>query len=480
MEEQSSSKKIIIIVVIVVLVLIAAVAGYFLFKKNSSSGTGTTSFGALFGDSGEDVARPTSTRVTGGGDGEFGGGGDTTTDGATSDPLFRHLSTIEVAGATAVEKDGKTAVRYIARENGYVYDVDPSTGIATQITNTTIPRVYEAYWALGGRTVVLRFLKRDDLARKDIVKTQIADLVLPNGAGSASSALGSLFISDPQPPDNITAVSVSPNGTRLFYLLPVADGVSGTVVNIASKAGVEVLRNSFSEWLPQMLDSGNVILTSKASSAALGYSYLYDSNKKTLARIVREKTGLTTLATPNGERMLYSENVSGNTLLSLYDKVGFPQDEGRISHTETLQLATLPEKCVWSQNKVRVYCGAFSSTPNAQIPDQWYQGALAFSDTFWTINTDLADLVFLADPKKETGNTFDVFIPFVDKNETHFFFVDKNDSTLWSMRLEKSKFTSSDELPIDASSTLPVLTPEEMRDAVGSTATTTVTTPKKK
>ena len=468
MEEQSSSKKIIIIVGGVVLLLII-IGVVFFMMRSKSPGTGTTSFGALFGSSGTDVARPTSTKIN-----DVGGSsasGDVTTSGDTSEPLFRQLTTTQVAGGVAVVRGGVPLVRYVARENGYVYDVDPKTGKTTQLTNTTIPRIYEAYFANTGNTVILRYLKHDDLSRKDIIKTQIADLVLPLDISASST--GSLLISETQLPDNISAVSISPSGNKMFYLLPVSDGISGTVVNVTTKIAVEVLRNSFSEWLPQMLDSGNIILTTKASANAFGYSYLYDTSKKTLTRLVREKNGLTTLATPAGERMLYSENILGVTNLGLYDQKGFAQDEGEVSHTASLQLATLPEKCVWSGNRIRAYCGAFASTPRAQIPDDWYQGALAFSDTFWTTDTDLADLVFLADPNKETGKTLDVFIPFIDKSEEHFFFVDKNDSTLWSMRLERSKYTTVDELPFAASSTLPVLTPAEMRDAAGSMPTTT-------
>ena len=449
MEEQHSSKKIIIIVAVVIVILALLAGAFFFMKGSKASGTGTTSFGALFGNSGVDTPRTSGGKITGGGTTEE---GEETTTTDTSDPLFRQLSTIEVAGATAVVKEGKTFVRYVARENGYIYDVDPKSGASTQITGTVIPRVYEAYFALGGNTVILRYLKHDDLSRKDIIKTQIANLVLPTSGGG--DTLGSLSSFDPQMPDNIASVSISPNGTRLFYLLPVNDGVSGTVVNIATKVGVEVFRNSFSEWLPQMLDTGNIILTTKASANVVGYSYLYNPSDKTLSRIVREKKGLTSLATPTGGRMVYSENVIGTTILAMYDKKGFAGDEAGVTHTAPLQLATLPEKCAWSANSIRLYCGAFSSTPRAQIPDDWYQGALAFSDTFWTINTDLSDLVFLADPKKELDKTFDVFIPFIDKDEDHFFFVDKNDSTLWSMRLLKSKYTTSDELQLNSSTIL--------------------------
>lgn len=477
MEEQGSTKKIYIIIGIIVVVIIAIAVGLFLVKGGSGTATGTTSFGALFGNSGSDTPRGGKNSITGG---TMLDGGTDSSGVAGTEPLFRQLSTIETAGATAVEKNGVTYVRYIARENGYVYDVNPINGQSILISNTTIPRIYEAFWAKNGSTVIVRYLKHDDLARKDIIKTQIANLILPvGGVGSSTTEVGSLSISDPQLPDNILSVSVSANGSILFYLLPVADGVSGTIVNISSKIATEVFRNSFSEWLPQILNNGNVILTSKASSNVAGYAYLYDANKKTLTRLLREKSGLTTLTTPDGGRMLYSENILNNTTLGLYSAKGFEQDEGDLTHTATLQLATLPEKCVWSKNYVRAYCGAFASTPRAKIPDDWYQGALPFSDTFWTMNTDLADLVFLADPKVETGKTFDVFMPFVDSGENHFYFIDKNDATLWSMRLEKSKFTTIDELPISTNAE-PVFTPEEMKDAVGSIPAKATTSPKAK
>lgn len=479
MEDQHSSKKNIVILVVVVVVFIILGVSIYLLSRSKVNTPGTKSFGALFGGSATLVTPTNGSKITG--SGSTGGGSDTL-GGDAVEPLFRQLTTMEVAGAVAVEKAGKTYVRYISRENGYVYDVDPKTGNTTQLTNTVIPRIYEAYFALGGNTVILRYLKHDDLARKDIIKTQIADLVLPvDTTGSTTVSLGSLSSFDPQLPDNIASISISPDGTKLFYILPVNDGVSGTVVNIATRVGVEVFRNSFSEWLPQLLDSGNIILTTKASANVEGYSYLYDTGTKTLSRLVREKIGLTTLSNRRGERMIYSENLLGVTTLGLYDKKGFELDEGGITHTAALQLATLPEKCAWSVSGVRIYCGAFASTPKAQIPDEWYQGALSFTDTFWTINTDLSDLVFLADPKREVGKTLDVVDPFLDKSEDHFFFIDKNDSTLWSLRLEKSKYTSSNELHVDTAAATPPLTPEEMKDALGSTPTTTkkIVTPKK-
>lgn len=466
-EENSSKKTLWIILAIIVLLIIAFGAYYFLARKNGDI-TGTRSH-SLFGGL---VATGTETGSNSGGDVEktpIPQGSDLLGNNTEGEPLFRQLSTIPIAGAIAVEHEGKDYVRYIARENGHVFEVDSKTGASIELTNTTIPRIYEAYFANRGGSVVLRYLTQDQLSRKDIIKTYLANLDLPTQSDSGSAvpgALGSLkgqFL-----PDNLSAVSVSPNGTRLFYLLPVPDGVSGTIITLSTMSPKEVLRNSFSEWLPQLLDDDTIILTTKPSMNVPGFSYLYNPVNKTLTRIIRQKNALTTLGERHGSRTLYSENISGNTTLGLYDKKGMSSEEGVTIHEAPIPLATLPEKCVWSKNSIHLYCGAFTSTPHAQIPDDWYQGILSFSDSFWLIDTNKTEITFLADPKKSIQKEFDVFMPFVGSDEHYFYFTDKKDNTLWEMRI-------GDQTAQTTAAAVPELTPDEMKDAQGSVSVATTT-----
>ena len=469
MNEEGTSKKIWIILGVVILLLVIGVGVFFMMTKNKAATGGIKGVGSLFGFSGAEVPRPI------GGDihaGSSTSDGYTPGTGSSDEPLFRQLSTVQAAGATSVTHDGQTFVRYIARENGFVYEVDPVSGVSKQLTNTTVPRIYEAYWGNGGNSVVIRYLFKDPLTKQDIIRTEIGDLVLP--IASSTTELGSLEGLTDRLPDNISGVSVSPNGKFLLYLLPVSDGVSGTVVALESRNAREVLRNSFSEWLPQMLDSGHIILTTKPSWDVPGFSYLYNTNNRTLSRLVREKNGLTTLGNSAGKRMLYNENVSGNTVLSMYDEKGFADEDSQITHTAPLQLATLPEKCAWSGNGVRIFCAAFADTAQNHIPDDWYQGTVSLHDTFWTIDTNSSDLVYLADPQKEVGHNFDVLSPFIGGNEKHLFFINKNDFTVWSMRLQKEKYESATEAAsVTGVTKQPELTPEEMKDAAGSVSTNT-------
>lgn len=460
-EDQPQSKKILWIIIAIFVAILLAALYFFMVIRTDTEGGSRTFFGNLFGSGQEEDTLRTGIVGTGsdGSEGDGSGGAVTRT------PLFRQLANIPVAGGVAIIKDGRPSVRYVARETGHVFEVNPADGATTELTNTTIPRVYEALWVNGGNSVVLRYLAQNPLTLKDSIKTYLAHLELPIATSSSASMLGSLkgeFL-----PDNITALSISPNGKLLFYLLPVSDGVSGTTVTIATRAAKEVLRHSFSEWLPQILNDGNIVLTTKPSADVHGFAYLYTPTNKKLTRLVREKNALTTNTEARGVRMLYSQNIAGNTVLGLYDNAGFGSEEGVVNHEANVPLATLPEKCAWSNEGMRLYCGAFTSTPRAQIPDEWYQGVLSFNDTFWRVTSDTSEITFIADPTTQpetNGQAFDVFMPFIAVDEEYFYFVNKKDSTLWAMIIK------GDEAEEGVEMTPP--TPEEAGDAAGSMNTT--------
>lgn len=377
------------------------------------------------------------------------------------EPMFRQLSKESTAGFTTVIRDGKTYVRYVLRENGNIHEVDPSTGTDRQITNTTIPRVYEAFFGNNGNTVIMRYLKR--MLNNDVIVTYLGNLELPTSEGS----MGSIRSNTEFLPDNISAISISPDGTHLFYLLPVSDGVSGTVVSLsAALFPKEVFRNSFSEWLPQLFNDGTILLTTKPSAGIAGYSYLYDPLKKTLTRIVREKDGLTTFGDSVGSRILFGENVANAPFLGMYTKKSFSSEEGVENHEARIPLATLPEKCAWGVSPSTLYCASFVGSTGTKLPDEWYQGLISLSDTFWMVNTNTTEITLIADPESVIQKHFDVIMPLIDENERHFIFVNKEDDSLWSMRLPD---LSAGLEPTNTSVTPPPLTPAEQKDAAGST-----------
>ena len=450
-QETQKSKKILWVIIGVVLLILIILALFFFVGKNTKIGT-TLGKVLPFGAVSDSVRNPDNT-VTGDNNGI--NPGDNT---LAEEPIFRQLSDKAVAGEYAYEKNGEQFVRYVEKETGYIFDVKIKDGTTTQITNTTIPRLYEAKWALHGKAVILRYLDDGPSGGiQDTIKTPLAYLSLPDA--SSTDPMGKLRLEFL--PDNITDVSISPNGKSLFYLLKTNDGVSGSIVDISTKVTKEVFRNSFSEWIPELLDNGEIILTTKASSAVKGYAYRYTPKTGAFERLIREKTGLITHANNSGSKILFAGNVSQNIIFGAYDPKGFNNHGGDITYEQIIPLSTLPEKCVWRGDDVHIFCAAMNSTlPQNTLPDEWYQGVVSFNDSFWSANIDSGEITLLANPQTLINNAFDVISPTLSSDQGYFIFINKKDGTLWSMKIPQEVQT--------ADTPLPELTPDEQKDAQGS------------
>lgn len=456
-EEDKKSGVIKWVVVGVVILLLLALAVFLLLRFAKDSPLAVTIGGVLpFGELAPEIPGGNSSGTT----------DNTNTDPDTTfapdarEPLFRQLTEEQIAGATTVLRDGKTFVRYVLRKNGNIFEVDTTTWTTRQLTITTIPQIHEAYFANSGNSVVLRYLKQDRATAGDAIKTYLGDIILPFDMASTSDAVGEIRGKYLQ--DNISAVSISADGTKLLYFIPNTDGVVGFVQNLNSLLDPkEVLRSSFGEWLPQLFNDGTILLATKPSANIPGFSYLYNPVDKSMTRIVREKNGLTVLGENTKKNVLFGENLNGNSVIGIYNQKGFVLDEGLVNHESPIPLTTLPEKCVWGQKSIQLYCGAFSKKDKVSVPDDWYQGFVSFEDLFWMVGADNQEIKLLGDPQKEVSRSFDTYMPFIDTEDKFLFFTDKNTDFLWSMRIVQP---TTDE----GESSLPPPTPEEAGDAAGS------------
>ena len=129
------------------------------------------------------------------------------------------------------------------------------------------------------------------------------------------------------------------------------------------------------------------------------------------------------------EKVLFTHNQANRLLLSVFDI-----DEGEVTD---LPLWTLTEKCVWSEkNSVIIYCGASNFIPRGESLDLWYQGITSFSDSVWMIDIETQTVKVLADPVNIAGEEIDLIKPVLSQDENYLFFINKKDSSLWSLRLE--------------------------------------------
>ena len=135
--------------------------------------------------------------------------------------------------------------------------------------------------------------------------------------------------------------------------------------------------------------------------------------------------GLTTLVNADSSNILYSASTSTGPKLNVFN----------ISKHESFNLkkSGLPEKCVWANDDVSIYCALPNTIVGDQYPNSWYQGLISFDDYFVKINTKTGDSVTIANSKDETA--VDATNLFLSKAEDKLFFTNKKDYTLWSLDL---------------------------------------------
>ncbi|MES2023457.1 MAG: hypothetical protein V4439_02125 [Patescibacteria group bacterium] len=318
---------------------------------------------------------------------------------------------------TAPQTEFVPSVRYVAKNDGNIYQTFAEKIEERKFTTTVVPQVYEAYFGAKGESVFMRYLKSDN----ETIETFIGSLPkeILGGDTTGNTEIKGSFL-----PENITDMSMSPDATQLFYLFNTGDTAVGITSDTAGVKKSQVFDSSFTEWLSWWPNNKMITLTTKPSANIPGYMYTVDPTKKDFNRILGDINGLTTLTSPNGKLILYGNN---NLSLNIYNT--------EKKESTALNLKTLPEKCVWSKNSDALYCSVPKSIDRAAYPDSWYQGEISFSDEIWKINitnnnaTDLADLTGIS------GEEIDGVKLALDDNENYLFFVNKKDSYLWELNL---------------------------------------------
>lgn len=329
------------------------------------------------------------------------------------------LAAAPVAGFTLLPGASTTTgpvVRYMERATGHVYDVAPSSGKETRVTNTTVPRVHEALFAEGGAAVLIRYLRDDN----QTIETYSAKI--GKSTTSEETELKGVFL-----PANIREVAVSPDGRKIFYLSAFAGGSAGFTASPENSAKLQIWGSPLNEWLSGWANEKTIVVTTKPSGGVTGYAYKIDPVAKTAEKLLGGIPGLTTLASPDGKYVLYGSSNGRQAALGIhYVK----------EHAGTLiGLASFPEKCVWAKDGVGAYCAVPEQLPSARYPDAWYQGTVLFSDRIWKIDAATGDTTLLHGLRELSAERLDVVKPSLSVDGSILFFINKKDQSLWSLKL---------------------------------------------
>jgi hypothetical protein len=299
------------------------------------------------------------------------------------------------------------AIRYVERATGHIYEMYLDNKVIGKISNSTIPTIYEAILGNNSSSVVYRYLDSDN----QTINTFTATL-----GGTKGEFLQA----------NITDITTSPDKTKFFYLVNNTNGVTGIIKSFTDTKRSQVFTSPFTEWLSQWVGDKTIYLTTKASSRFNGSMFSLNITNGVLTKVFGNIPGLTTLSNHKGSMVIYSTALSSGPKLGLFD-IG--------KHTGNyLSDYGLPEKCVWGDDDVYIYCAIPNNISGSDYPDLWYQGLVSFDDHFVKINSSTGLSSFIADSSE--GETVDATELFLDKNENTLFFINKKDYTLWSIDLK--------------------------------------------
>ena len=410
------SKKTFTIIVILILIILGLFAWWFFSHENSTtpSNQSTQTNQNLF-PYGQNATTSSSNNQSTNTNGQ--GTVFLNNTSSTSLPTLIHITTTPVSGMTFLPGNASsstTTLRYIDRATGHIYDYSFDTGVTTEISNTTIPKVDEGAFSAIGTRVYL-----ETLDASNQIETISAAVPEATTTGTIGSLTDVTFF-----PKNI--VSIAQNLSSLFYLVPTTKGSAGYTSALNGTKSSQVLDTALSELISKW-QGKNITLLTKASASAPGYFFDLNTKTNTLNVILHNIAGLTALENPTGTFVFGSASANGAIESFVYDE---KKDSSR-----TISLNTLADKCVWSASDVNaIYCAVPIST-SGTLPDDWYQGNVFLADNdIWKIAADTGTTNIIAS-LSQMNPDIDAENLTLDGKEKWLGFIDKEDLTLWALRI---------------------------------------------
>jgi hypothetical protein len=408
-------KAIILILGVVIIILIAFF--FFYFRTSINTSTPKNNNGEQtqtgFGNTSQDKTSTTSSN----GFGNTETPASTTNTNITTKLRLKKVFQEPIAGAVIFGNIPNEKIRLVERGNGNIQEISFDSNQITRITNTTIPKIYEAFWDKVGINVLLRYIKEET----DKIETYSAKVTLSTSASNESTGIisGSFF------PENIKTITVNKGSSKVFYLLESSSGSVGYVSNIDGAQKKQVLTSPIKNWNANW--AGNsVSLITKPSYNLQGFLFLLNTTDGSLEKILGKMYGLTALWKNNGEGVLYSQNIRNKPTLGYY--------EIQKDNNSSLSLSTFADKCVWSKISSNiVYCAVPKNILNGLYPDSWYNGTVSFSDDLWKINTEDKTTTLLYQTKD--NENIDASDLIVSSKDDYIIFTNKKDLSLWSFKI---------------------------------------------
>ncbi len=337
---------------------------------------------------------------------------------STSTELFFNKE--KNATTSTTTKQTETFIEFIERATGHIFEYKLSNQEKNRISNTTIPKVYNAYLNSKGTEFITQTLSDEN------INTEYRKIMFATTTGTSTDTqkLNTLSKSVFYPYNTDIIIA---KGDFVFYTTKTANGSIGYISGFENKKPIQIFSTPLRE-IGAIWSGGDIVeIFNKPHSEYEGISFSVDIKKKTIKQTITGINGLTASPNTDGTYILYNSNI-GNLSLS---------SKKLSSNTDNfLNLKTLPEKCVWSKKNTKIiYCAVPVFVENTGYPEKWYQGIVSFNDEFWSINVETGDKYLVYSPKNDKKDSPDATNLTLNNKENYLFFTNKKDLSLWGVSL---------------------------------------------
>jgi len=307
-----------------------------------------------------------------------------------------------------------TRMYFAERDNGNILSADPSLTKISRLTNTLLPKIYEALFASDG-SVVLR-----SLSETGSIVSYAAHLATSTEA-DAPAALSGVYL-----PPGIRTIAVRPGSQQLFFLIPQGqNGVTGVTTDWKGGAQKRVFASALKDWQATWEKDGTVYLAQNASDDIPGYAFRLNTSG-VLSPLVSGIPGLTVLPRTGSSALLYGSSSGGTP--SLYGLSSASSTAVRFN------IRTSADKCVWAPgNALIAYCAAPQSLSTDAYFRNRFAGTLHTQDALWTVNVSAGTAEILFRPDSST--VIDAENLAVDPSGAFLGFMNAVDKSLWMLRI---------------------------------------------
>jgi len=343
------------------------------------------------------------------------GSGQIPTSGPASDqaggPSYQgRLSAISQESVMSPTTDGKK-VKYYSASNGNVFESNLDGSELTRISSLVLTNLIKAIWS-PNRDKVIAIFDENGQARRYLYdyNTKI------------STALN----------QNIQWIDWSPGQDKIAYQYynPVTEDNNISIARGDNLDWTNILQTRMKDLIVEWPDSGKVAIRTKPSGLAQSIIYTIDLASGDFQKIIDQTYGLTLLWSPLGNKILYSETNDDGKNLKLKTA------DLETSTISELNIVTLPEKCVWSQDNRTIFCAVPKSISDlATLPDDYYKKTISFSDDFWRINLDTGQAVKIYEAKDSESNAYNAKELLLPPLENYLLFINQKDGLLYSLKL---------------------------------------------